>query len=344
MNPQQLISNMSTAVLLVDDDLTVRFANPAAAQLFNLGISKLSGAQFTGNLLAFETDTSRLSESIQQGKQLTVSNTLLATLDGVERTVDLTLSPSGGGLGIIELRVIDQQKQIERQLNQDAQQQAACFMARNLAHEIKNPLGGLRGAAQLLAKQAQGAEYQEFTRMIIEQADRLKSLVDKLLGPQKTAPRESRNIHQVAEKVLKLVEVTLPQSVTLKRDYDPSLPEVTMDAAQIQQALLNLLQNAVQAIAGGHGCITLRTRTRRQFTTGGKRFRTAIELSVTDDGPGVPAELKETLFYPMVTGRAGGTGLGLSIAHNIARSHQGRIDCESAPGNTVFSLTLPITE
>ena len=344
MDPQQLVSNLSTAVLLVDDQLLIQFANPAAAQLFNQGLSKLTGSQLTENYLAFDTDTQRFIEAIQQGKHLAVNNTLLATLDGVERTLDLTLSPYRSNLSILELRIIDQQKQIEQQLNQDAQQQAARFMVRNLAHEIKNPLGGLRGAAQLLAKQAQGGEYHEFTNMIIEQADRMTSLVDKLLGPQKPTPHELHNIHQIAEKVLKLVDVTLPQNISLKRDYDPSLPEIAMDAAQIQQALLNLLQNAVQAIAKQAGCITVKTRTRHQVTVGDKRYKAVMELSVIDDGPGVPADLKDTLFYPMVTGRAEGTGLGLSIAHNIARLHQGRIDCESMPGHTIFSLTLPIKE
>ena len=344
MDPQLLVSNLSTAVLLVDDQLLIQFANPAAAQLFNQGLSKLTGSQLTENYLAFDTDIQRFIEAIQQGKHLAVNNTLLATLDGVERTLDLTLSPCRSNLSILELRIIDQQKQIEQQLNQDAQQQAARFMVRNLAHEIKNPLGGLRGAAQLLAKQAQGSEYHEFTNMIIEQADRMTSLVDKLLGPQKPTPYELHNIHQIADKVLKLVDVTLPQNISLKRDYDPSLPEIAMDAAQIQQALLNLLQNAVQAIAKQTGGITVKTRTRHQVTVGDRRYKAVMELSVIDDGPGVPTDLKDTLFYPMVTGRAEGTGLGLSIAHNIARLHQGRIDCESMPGHTVFSLTLPIKE
>ena len=344
MDSQHLLANMSTAVLVVDDSLKIHFANPAAAQLFNLGLSKLIGSHFKETFLVFETNTQRFVDVIEQGKHLAVNNTLLATLDGVEHTVDLTLSPLSQNQSVIELRIIDQQKQIEQQLNQDAQQQAARFMVRNLAHEIKNPLGGLRGAAQLLSKQAQGSEYQEFTNMIIEQADRMKSLVDRLLGPQKPTPHQQHNIHQVAEKVLQLVDITSPENILLKRDYDPSLPEVIMDAEQIQQAVLNLLQNAVQAIGEQTGCITIKTRTQHQVTIGNKRYRTVIELSVIDDGPGVAAELKDTLFYPMVTGRAEGTGLGLSIAHNMVRLHHGRIDCDSEPGNTIFTITLPIKE
>ncbi|MBM7072785.1 nitrogen regulation protein NR(II) [Shewanella sp. 202IG2-18] len=344
MDPRQLLSHLSTAVLIIDDALIVRFANPAAAQFFNLRVSKLIDTNFNEQVLAFDISLDRFQHAITNGKSLNVSNALLVTRDGVERSVDLTLSPMDNSQSILELRMIDQQKRIEQQFNQDAQQQAARFLVRNLAHEIKNPLGGLRGAAQLLSKQVHGSEYQEFTDMIIEQADRMKALVDKLLGPQKPTPHYLQNIHQIIEKVIQLIEITLPSNIELIRDYDPSLPEITMDAEQIQQVVINLLQNAVQAVADAKGKVTLKTRTQHSITIGNKRFRSVLELSVIDDGPGVPTELKDTLFYPMVTGRAEGTGLGLSIAHNIARLHQGRIDCNSSPGHTIFVLTLPIKE
>ncbi len=344
MDSQQLLSNLSTAVLVVDDNLIIRFANPASAQLFNLGLTKLIDAPFSEIVVALDASIQRVADVVKSGKNLTVNNAVLVTLDGLEHTVDLVVTPTNTHSSIFELRVIDQQKMIEYQLNQDAQQQAARYLVRNLAHEIKNPLGGLRGAAQLLSKQTQETEFQEFTNMIIEQADRMKVLVDRLLGPQKPTPHHLHNIHQVVEKVIQLIEITFPDNINIKRDYDPSLPEVVMDAEQIHQAVLNLLQNAVQALVSDGGVITLKTRTRHQVTIGSKRFRAVLEFSVIDNGPGVPAELRDTLFYPMVTGRADGTGLGLSIAHNIARLHQGRIDCESNALKTAFVLILPIKE
>jgi len=237
---------------------------------------------------------------------------------------------------------VDEQRRIHQQLSQDAQQQAAQFLVRNLAHEIKNPLGGLRGAAQLLARELEDPGLKEFTALIIEQADRLRSLVDKLLGPQRPTPHHPHNIHQVVQKVLKLVELTLPANIQLRRDYDPSIPDINMDPDQLQQALLNIVQNAVQALEGRGGEIVIKSRTQHQVTIGTQRFKLVAELSVIDNGPGIPAELMDTLFYPMVTGREQGSGLGLSIAHNIARLHGGRIDCHSAPGHTEFVITLPI--
>jgi len=213
---------------------------------------------------------------------------------------------------------------------------------RNLAHEIKNPLGGLRGAAQLLSRELDDPAQKEFTNLIIEQADRLRSLVDRLLGPQRPTQHSLHNIHQVVQKVYKLVEIALPANIQLKRDYDPSIPDIETDPDQMQQAVLNILQNAVQALEHTGGEILIRTRTQHQVTIGSQRHKLVLTLSIIDNGPGIPPELMDTLFYPMVTSREQGSGLGLSIAHNIARLHSGRIDCVSSPGHTEFIISLPI--
>ena len=213
---------------------------------------------------------------------------------------------------------------------------------RGLAHEIKNPLGGLRGAAQLLSKALPDPALTEYTKVIIEQADRLRNLVDRLLGPQQPGMHVTESIHKVAERVVALVSMELPENVTLIRDYDPSLPELLHDPDQIEQVLLNIVRNALQALGAEGGEIILRTRTAFQLTLHGVRYRLAARIDVEDNGPGIPSHLQDTLFYPMVSGREGGTGLGLSIARNLIDQHSGKIEFTSWPGHTEFSVYLPI--
>ncbi|QYJ75180.1 MULTISPECIES: nitrogen regulation protein NR(II) [Shewanella] len=344
MDTQNLLNHLVTAVLVIDSGLKPCFANAAAEQLLGTGSHRLSEQALTDIFQLQEVPATILADAVRQGLGLTVNTASLVTFDGQHHTVDLTLIPleNEPGLSLLELRQVDQQRRIHQQLTQDAQQQAAQFLVRNLAHEIKNPLGGLRGAAQLLSRELEDESLKEFTTLIIEQADRMRALVDKLLGPQKPTAHLPHNIHEVAEKVIKLVELSAPANIRVIRDYDPSIPDIDLDADQMQQALLNIVQNAVQALENGGGTITVRTRTSHQVTLGAQRHKLVLMLSVIDDGPGIPPELMDTLFYPMVTGREQGSGLGLSIAHNIARLHGGRIDCDSAPGHTQFVLTLPI--
>lgn len=183
----------------------------------------------------------------------------------------------------------------------------------------------------------------EYTHIIIEQADRLRALVDRLLGPQKPGKKTQENLHQILEKVRQLVELESQNSIIIERDYDPSLPEILMDADQIEQAMLNIVSNAAQILAHQeHGNITIRTRTVHQANIHGKRCKLAARIEITDNGPGIPPELQDTLFYPMVSGREGGTGLGLSISQNLIDQHNGKIDVESWPGHTTFTIYLPI--
>lgn len=348
MDTNNLLNHLVTAVLVIDSNLQASYANAAAEQLLGVSIHKLTELPLTELIQNLAIDAKVLHSAIEGHQGLTVNTTQLLTLDGQHHTVDLTLVPLEVGvdelsLSILELRQVDQQRRIHQQLTLDAQQQAAQFLVRNLAHEIKNPLGGLRGAAQLLSKELTDAHLKEFTTLIIEQADRLRGLVDRLLGPQKPSQHKVINIHMVIQKVLNLVNLTLPAHIQLKQDYDPSIPDLPIDEDQMQQAILNIVQNAIQALEPRRsGEILIRTRAAYQVTIGAVRHKLALVLSIIDDGPGIAPELVDTLFYPMVTGRKDGNGLGLSIAHNITRLHGGRIDCNSAPGHTEFTLTLPI--
>ncbi|MCW3172075.1 nitrogen regulation protein NR(II) [Shewanella subflava] len=344
MDTNNLLNHLVTAVLVIDTNLKPRFANAAAEQLLAVANHKLLELRLPDLYQFLGVDEHILRDAVSSNQGITVNTAALITLDGQHHTIDLTLIPieNEQNLSILELRQVDQQRRIHQQLNMDAQQQAAQYLVRNLAHEIKNPLGGLRGAAQLLSRELNSPELKEFTHLIIEQADRLRSLVDRLLGPQRPTQHTEHNIHQVVQKVLKLVEMALPENITLKRDYDPSIPDIQMDPDQLQQAVLNIVQNAIQALDNGGGEILIKTRTQHQVTIGTQRYRLVLALSIIDNGPGILPELMDTLFYPMVTGREDGSGLGLSIAHNIARLHGGRIDCVSAPGHTEFIITLPL--
>jgi two-component system nitrogen regulation sensor histidine kinase GlnL len=225
--------------------------------------------------------------------------------------------------------------------------QAHKELIRNLAHEIKNPLGGIRGAAQLLEMELQNPELTEYTEVIVHEADRLQALVDRLLAPHRHPHQVGDvNIHEVCERVRSLILVEYPQGLRVVRDYDTSIPEFRGDRAQLIQALLNIVQNAAQAlaerIAAGDACITLRTRVARQVTFGRQRYRLALELHVIDNGPGVPDAIRDRIFYPLVSGRDGGSGLGLTLAQTFVQRHHGMIECESRPGRTDFRILIPL--
>lgn len=221
------------------------------------------------------------------------------------------------------------------------QQSATRALLRGLAHEVKNPLGGLRGAAQLLENELDDEELKEYTRIIIGEADRLQNLVDRMLGPNSLPRIREINIHEVLEHVRSLVGVEAPPDVHLVTDYDPSIPPVAGDRDQLIQVVLNLVRNAVHAV-GDTGTITLRTRVQRQYTIGQTRHKLVASIDVIDDGPGIPEEIREKVFFPMVSGKAEGTGLGLSIAQSLINQHGGLIEYESRPGRTQFTILLPV--
>jgi two-component system nitrogen regulation sensor histidine kinase GlnL len=251
------------------------------------------------------------------------------------------------GRVLVEMIVIEQQARLDREERTHGLAQANKELVRNLAHEIKNPLGGIRGAAQLLAMEVSSRELTEYTRVIIQEADRLQALVDRLLAPHRRPQVvDNVNIHEVCERVRSLILAEYPVGLAVARDYDPSIPEFRGDREQLIQAVLNIAHNATQAlaerIAAGDARLELRTRVSRQVTFGRKRFRLALELHIQDNGPGVPEAIRDRIFHPLVSGREGGSGLGLTLAQTFVQQHNGTIECESAPGRTVFKILIPL--
>jgi two-component system nitrogen regulation sensor histidine kinase GlnL len=248
---------------------------------------------------------------------------------------------------VVEMLEIEQQTRQDREERALGQVQVTKELIRNLAHEIKNPLGGIRGAAQLLEMELNSRDLTEYTQVIIREADRLQALVDRLLAPHRRAHVVGDvNVHEVCERVRALILAEFPRGLKVQRDYDTSLPEFRGDMEQLIQAVLNIAHNAAQALAErmevGDAVIVLRTRAARQVTIGKQRFKLALELHIQDNGPGVPEEIQDRIFYPLVSGRDGGSGLGLTLAQTFVQQHQGTIDCTSEPGRTVFRIVIPL--
>lgn len=339
-----ILNNIVTATIMLDESLTIRYANPATEQLFSQSTKRLLNTPLSQLIQHASMDLALLTQPLESGQSITDSDVTFV-VDGKPLMLEVTVSPISWQkrlLLLVEMRKIGQQRRLTQELNQHAQQQAAKLLVRGLAHEIKNPLGGLRGAAQLLEKMLPEPSLAEYTQIIIEQADRLRALVDRLLGPQKPGKKRRQNLHVILEKVRQLVELEAP-NLQIDRDYDPSLPDLLMDTDQIEQALLNIVSNAAQIMASQEdACIILKTRTVHQANIHGQRYKLAARIEIIDNGPGIPTDLQDTLFYPMVSGREGGTGLGLSISQNLIDQHKGKIDVESWPGRTTFTIYLPI--
>jgi two-component system nitrogen regulation sensor histidine kinase GlnL len=242
---------------------------------------------------------------------------------------------------VIELRQIDQQLKIAREERLLAQQQANRELVRNLAHEIKNPLGGIRGAAQLLERELDRPQLIEYTQVIIGEADRLQQLVNRLLTPSKVPTYRLTNVHEILLRIRSLILAEYPEALRVDTDFDISIPEFDADPEQLMQAVLNVVRNAAEALEG-RGVIRLRTRVARGVTLAKRRYRLALELKVEDNGPGVPEAIRDRIFFPLVSGRQDGSGLGLTLAQTFISQHHGTIECESVPGRTVFTILLPL--
>jgi len=340
---QEILDQLVTSIVIINDNFEICYVNAAAEQLFKQSNKRMVGIRLTELYRHLSSHQQLFEQALAQQQGFNDNLASLTFLDGQHITIDLCTSPIKWRLQsalLLEIRQVDQQQRISTEMHQLTQQQLAKDLVRGLAHEIKNPLGGLRGAAQLLHRQLSD-DSKEYTQMIMEQADRLNNLVDRLLGPNKQVTHTQHNIHQIIEKIITLVSFELPNGISIERDYDPSIPDITIDPEQIQQALLNIIQNSIQALAQ-QGHISISTRVANQVTINGVRHRLALEIKIIDDGPGIPDELKQTIFYPMVTGRAEGTGLGLSIAQTLIQQHHGRISFISHTGYTEFTVTIPV--
>ncbi|WHH51516.1 nitrogen regulation protein NR(II) [Pseudomonas sp. Ap32] len=346
-----LLDNLTTATLLLNAELRLEYMNPAAEMLLAVSGQRSHG-QFISELFTESTEAlSSLRQAVEQAHPFTKREAQLTSLTGQTITVDYAVTPilhQAQTLLLLEVHPRDRLLRITKEEAQLSKQETTKMLVRGLAHEIKNPLGGIRGAAQLLARELPEEGLRDYTNVIIEEADRLRNLVDRMLGSNKLPSLAMTNIHEVLERVCSLVDAESQGCITLVRDYDPSLPDVLIDREQMIQAVLNIVRNAMQAISAQNelrlGRITLRSRALRQFTIGHVRHRLVARVEIIDNGPGIPPELQDTLFYPMVSGRPDGTGLGLAITQNIISQHQGLIECESHAGHTAFSIYLPLEQ
>ncbi|ARU90172.1 nitrogen regulation protein NR(II) [Pseudomonas sp. M30-35] len=346
-----LLDNLTTATLLLDAELCLEYMNPAAEMLLAVSGQRSHG-QFISELFTESAEAlSSLRQAVDEAHPFNKREAVLTSITGQNLTVDYAVTPvisRGKTLLLLEVFPRDRMLRITKEEAQLSKQETTKLLVRGLAHEIKNPLGGIRGAAQLLARELPEDNLKDYTNVIIEEADRLRNLVDRMLGSNKLPSLSMTNVHEVLERVSSLVEAESQGCITLVRDYDPSIPDVLIDREQMIQAMLNIVRNAMQALSPLSdmrlGRITLRTRALRQFTIGHVRHRLVTKIEIIDNGPGIPPELQETIFFPMVSGRADGTGLGLAITQNIISQHQGLIECESHPGHTVFTIFLPLEQ
>jgi len=349
-DPADLLDVLSTGVIVLDAHLCVVYANVGAQDLLAVGLNQARGHPLTAlfeesgaldELLHRALERSepyagheiQLSPSIKQGRR-------------EPAVIDVTVTPLEGQVTgthlLIELADARTRQRISRESEMLSRLDGSRLMLRQLGHEIKNPLGGLRGAAQLLDRELHDGALKEYTTVIINEADRLRALVDRMLGPSSPPRMAPINIHELCEHVFHLLRSEAADGVTIERDYDPSLPSALFDRNEIIQALLNVARNALQAVDANGGRVTLRTRVLTNIYIGTVRHRLVANIQVEDNGHGVPPELQRSVFYPLVTSRSSGTGLGLAVAQDLVTRHRGIVEFESRPGRTVFSILLPL--
>jgi two-component system nitrogen regulation sensor histidine kinase GlnL len=340
-----ILDNLGSAVIVFDHDLRVTYINQMAEMILAVSSKHVVGELPEAWIACHGDALIDLISAATLGSPIIKRGVVLET-DRNQITVDCTVVPviddDGRSMTIVELQQIDRHLRISREEQLITQQALTRDVVRGLAHEIKNPLGGLRGAAQLLQSELDSDDLREYTRVIIQEADRLQELVNRMLGPNRRPSFAPVNIHSVLERVRTLVLAETAQRIAIHRDYDPSIPEIDGDSDQLIQALLNVVRNAARAI-GETGNITLRTRVHRNLTIANRRNRLSAVISIIDDGPGIPQEIADTLFLPMVTSGTGGIGLGLSIAQSLVNQHHGLIECRSRPAETIFTIYLPFS-
>lgn len=341
----RLLDNMTTAVIALDSALKITSLNTSAEQLLGISASKATGRRLAQIVNIPDSLFARLREAVEIGQPVNDRHVTIAPLGLESILVDCSVAPfldAANNDGImIELTALDRSLRIVRDEALAAQQENVKSLVRGLAHEIKNPLGGLRGAAQLLERQLDDKELHEYTSIIIHEADRLQTLIDRMLGPNSRPRHEELNIHEVLEHVRKISMVGASSGVSLTFDYDPSIPEFLSDRDRLVQVFLNIAVNALQAI-GNEGDVVFTSRVATNFTIAGTLHPLVIKVSIKDNGRGIPAPLLDQIFYPMVSGTAGGSGLGLSIAQSIMGQLGGLVECESEPGNTEFTVFIPM--
>ena len=342
---RQILEGLSTAVLLFNQELKLLYINPTGEMLFEASAKRLRLMTLDELIISDSSLNDRIRHAFVTDHPVTEREVSLMLPNLRSIIVDCAITPLSDAPPnrslLVELEQMDRSLRISREENQLAQNDAIRALVRGLAHEVKNPLGGIRGAAQLLERELENESLKEYTSVIIEEADRLRNLVNRMLGPNAIPRKTLVNVHDILEHVQQLIGIEASDKLHIRTDYDPSIPDIYGDRDQLIQALLNIVGNAAQAV-GEQGEITLRTRARRQFTIGHTRYKLVCRIDVIDNGAGIDKEMMEKIFFPMVTTRADGTGLGLSIAQSLIQQHDGIIHCESEPGRTVFSIIIPI--
>lgn len=346
LSKQRILDSLVTAILVTDTNLNICYMNQAAEELLGKSFYRIENQPIytlisSPDLEMHIVQTLRTSQShVNRGVALKIHGTNKSI--NVDCVISAISERDNPRAVLFEISQVDRQLKIARETHLIDTQTTNEIVLRGIAHEIKNPLGGLRGAAQLLEIEFNDERVKEYTNIIISEADRLRKLVDNMLGSSKPSKKTQVNIHEVLEHARQITKTNLPQGVSLHTDYDPSIPEITADKDQLVQVILNLINNAINSLQDG-GNITLRTRVVRNFTIRQTNHPLVLQVRIADNGSGIPPELQKSIFYPMVTGRADGTGLGLSIAQSLINQHQGLIEFESQPGKTVFSMIIPIT-
>ncbi len=344
--PNSVMEQLSIGIVVFNEKNVLIYINNAAEELLDISERKATGirAERLFRSAGFNIDKA-LKRCRQLGSKITEHLVSIGGPIGIKRNISLSVTPISTGSEnsegiLVEMVDFNHYLQIDNDEKLLSQNELATDMLRGLAHEIKNPLGGIRGAAQLLSKELNG-QFKDYIHVIIEEADRLRTLVDRMLGSSELPNHEDINIHVIMERVRQLVGAEVSEKIVIQTDYDPSIPEIKADRDQLIQALLNVVINATQAVHSG-GTIILKTRIQRNFAIGEEIYKLAVKIDVIDNGPGIAKDMQTKIFYPMVTGRIDGTGLGLSIAQTNVQRHNGIIEVASEPGMTVFSTILPL--
>ena len=338
---------LATAVILLDIDSRVLYINPAAENLLAVSVRNVLFLPIYEVLAVGSALKAMMDQAFADARGFVDQDLVIGRPGQEAQHLNCIVTPveSHHARLLIELRHIDQQLRAEREEQRIAQAEANRSLIRNLAHEIKNPLGGLRGSAQLLERELDRPELREYTQVIIKEADRLQLLMDRLLTPNRPPQFSTVNIHEVCERVRSLILAEFPVGLQVERSYDVSLPDLHGDREQLIQVVLNIARNAAQAIASnenGKGQLTLKTCVARHVMLKKYQHKLALELQVMDNGPGIRDEIREKMFFPLVSGREGGTGLGLTLAQTFIGHHGGAIEADSEPGRTCFRIILPL--
>ena len=339
----EVLEGLTTAVMWLDKDEKIQFMNVAAGEIFQVSPNRMLGASWKALLPGL---VDNLADSIN--KKITIHE-YSVTIQGFDKLrISTTITPYelDGKMGwLFEIYNTERHHRIVEEDERWHQYEAGNLLVKTLAHEVKNPLAGIFGATQLLQKRFEPeAKESAFLEIISREVLRLKNLVNRMLGPGKTAQKEPYNVHELIRYVLQIVEGEKPENVYIKLDYDPSIPDIWMDFEAMVQALLNLIQNGLQAMSETGGFLTIKTRVENKFTLGAKTYPLVAMISIKDEGEGIPESVFDSIFYPMVTSKKEGTGLGLPVAQNVLRKHDGLIVAESEPGNTVFTVYLHLKQ